>query len=89
MRIEGHAGPIHYTEKGTSKRSRDYGSQGVALAALGVVVLIINPLINALLNVEPRDMSRFSYLSGSLPNLIIQLLVIWSTAAFLEEFLYR
>ena len=31
------------------------------------------------------DMSRFDYLTGNLPNLMIQLVIIWITAAFLEE----
>ena len=34
-------------------------------------------------------MSRFNYLEGNLPNLIIQLVIIWITAAFLEEFIFR
>jgi membrane protease YdiL (CAAX protease family) len=64
-------------------------SLGVAFVILGAVVLLINPIIKALPNVEPRDMSRFSYLTGNLPNLIIQLVIIWITAAFLEEFFFR
>ena len=64
-------------------------SLGVAFAILGAVVLLINPIINAIPNVEPRDMSRFNYLEGNLPNLIIQLVIIWITAAFLEEFIFR
>ncbi len=62
---------------------------GVALAILGVVVLLINPLVNALPNVQPRDISHFDFLNDNLPNLIIQLIVIWITAAFLEEFIFR
>jgi len=64
-------------------------SLGVALAVLGAVVLVINPIVNTIPNVEPRDMSRFGYLTGSLPNLIIQLVNVWITAAFLEEFMFR
>jgi membrane protease YdiL (CAAX protease family) len=64
-------------------------SLGVALAVLGTVVLIINPIMNAIPNLPPQDLSRFDYLAGSLPNLIIQLVVVWITAAFLEEFLFR
>jgi membrane protease YdiL (CAAX protease family) len=61
----------------------------VAFVILGVVVFLINPLIAAFPNVEPRDMSRFNHLTDNLPNLIIQLVVIWVTAAFLEEFIFR
>ena len=61
----------------------------VALAVLGAVVLVINPVINALPNFEPRDMSAFSILTGNLPNLIINLVAMWFTTAFLEELLWR
>ena len=64
-------------------------SLGVALAVLGTVIMIINPIINALPNLPPQDLSRFDYLAGSLPNLIIQLVIVWITAAFLEEFMFR
>lgn len=61
---------------------------GVALGILGAVVLAINPVINAL-NLEPRDMSMFNHLTGNLPSLIINLVAMWITAAFLEELLWR
>ena len=64
-------------------------SLGVALAVLGTVVMIINPVMNAIPNLPPQDLSRFDFLTGSLPNLIIQLVAVWITAAFLEEFLFR
>jgi membrane protease YdiL (CAAX protease family) len=64
-------------------------SLGVALAVLGTVIMIINPIMNALPNLPPQDLSRFEILTGSLPNLIIQLVVVWITAAFLEEFFFR
>ena len=64
-------------------------SLGVALAVLGAVILIINPIMNALPSAGFQDLSRFDYLNGNLPNLMIQLVVIWITAAFLEEFLFR
>ena len=64
-------------------------SIGVALAVLGVVVMIINPAINTIPNLEPRDMSSFSYLTGNLPNLIINLVFMLITAGFLEELLWR
>ncbi len=49
--------------------------------------MVISPIINALPNLEPRDMSRFSPLYGNLPNLIINIVGMLITAAFLEEFL--
>ena len=61
----------------------------VALAVLGAVVLVINPVINALPNFEPRDMSAFGILTGNLPNLIINIVAMWFTTAFLEELLWR
>lgn len=64
-------------------------SLGVALAILGAVVLVINPIMTALPNLPPQDLSRFDYLAGSLPNLVIQLVIVWITAAFLEEFMFR
>jgi len=62
---------------------------GVAFAILGVVVLVINPLLNSIPGIDPRDMSRFNFLKGDLPNLIINLAAMWITAGFIEEFLWR
>lgn len=65
-------------------------SLGVAFAILGAVKIVINPIINAFPNVPPRDMSMYTdYLGGNLPNLLIQLVNVWITAGFLEEFLWR
>ena len=64
-------------------------SLGVALAVLLTVKLIIYPLMNAIPDAGFQDLSRFDYLHGDLPNLIIMLVNIWITAAFLEEFLFR
>jgi len=64
-------------------------SLGVLLAVFGTVILIINPIMNALPNLPPQDLNRFDYLNGNLPNLVIQLVNIWITAAFLEEFMFR
>jgi membrane protease YdiL (CAAX protease family) len=62
---------------------------GVALAILGAVTLVINPITRALPSLASRDMSRFAPLEGSLPNLIVNLVGMLITAAFLEEFLWR
>ena len=64
-------------------------SLGIALAILLTVKLIINPIMNAFPNAGFQDLSRFDYLEGDLPNLIIMLVNIWITAAFLEEFIFR
>ena len=64
-------------------------SLGVALGILGVVVLVINPILNVIPNLEPRDMSHFDLLTGNLPSLLINLVLMWITAGFLEEFLWR
>ena len=64
-------------------------SLGIALAILLSVKLLINPIMSALPNAGFQDLSRFDYLEGDLPNLIIMLVNIWITAAFLEEFLFR
>jgi membrane protease YdiL (CAAX protease family) len=64
-------------------------SLGVALGILGAVVLAINPLIGALPNLEPRDMSMYHHLYRNFPNLVINIVGMWFSAAFLEEFLFR
>jgi membrane protease YdiL (CAAX protease family) len=64
-------------------------SFGVALAVLVTVIFVINPIMNAIPNIPPQDLSRFHFLAGSLPNLIIQIVLVWITAGFLEEFLFR
>ena len=62
---------------------------GVAFAILGSVVLVINPIIEAMPNLEPRDMSRFEHLKGNLPTLILNIILMWVTAGFIEEFMWR
>jgi uncharacterized protein len=64
-------------------------SLAVALLVLASVVMVINPLLQSIPNLEPRDMSHFNVLTGNLPNLIINLVLMWITAGFLEEFLWR
>jgi membrane protease YdiL (CAAX protease family) len=61
----------------------------VALAVLATVIVIVNPIMNIIPNLPPQDLSGFDYLAGSLPNLIIQLVMVWITAGFLEEFMFR
>ena len=64
-------------------------SLGIALTVFLTVKFIINPIMKAIPNAGFQDLSRFDYLKGDLPNLIIILVNIWITAAFLEEFLFR
>jgi len=64
-------------------------SLGVALAVFLTVKLIINPMMNIIPSAGYQDLSRFDFLNGDLPNLLIMLVNIWITAAFLEEFLFR
>jgi len=64
-------------------------SLGVALAVFVAVKVVITPIMNILPGLGPRDMSRFSPLEGNLPNLIVNLVGMYITAAFLEEFLWR
>jgi hypothetical protein len=64
-------------------------SLGISLVVFLAVRFIINPIMATLPNAAYQDLSRFDYLNGDLPNLIIMLIIIWITAAFLEEFLFR
>jgi hypothetical protein len=62
---------------------------GVALVFFGIVALVINPILNAIPNLVPRDMSVFDHLTDNLPNLLINMVFMWLTAGFLEELLWR
>jgi membrane protease YdiL (CAAX protease family) len=64
-------------------------SLGIALVVFLTVRFIINPIMTALPNAGYQDLSRLDYLEGDIPNLIIMLVIIWITAAFLEELLFR
>jgi membrane protease YdiL (CAAX protease family) len=65
------------------------------LMGLGVTVGIIVsfPLLMALVQlvvpIPQQDVSRFAFLRGDLPNLILNVLAMWFTAGFLEELLWR
>jgi membrane protease YdiL (CAAX protease family) len=61
---------------------------GISLAIFVVVAFILNPAINAL-DLAPRDMSRFGPMEDNVANLIINTALMWITAAFLEELLWR
>ena len=64
-------------------------SLGVALVVFGAVIFVIYPILNKIPNLELRDMSHFDVLTGNLPNLLINIVLMWITAGFLEEFLWR
>jgi membrane protease YdiL (CAAX protease family) len=65
------------------------------LMGIGVTVAIIvsftflMPLITAAFPIPQVDNSRFDILQGNLPNLILNMVAAWFTAAFLEELLWR
>jgi membrane protease YdiL (CAAX protease family) len=65
------------------------------LMGFGVTVGIIVsfPLLMALVQlvvpIPQQDVSRFAFLRGDLPNLILNVLAMWFTAGFLEELLWR
>jgi CAAX protease family protein len=65
------------------------------LMGIGVTVAIIisfmflMPLIALAFPAPPVDNSRFDILLGNLPNLILNVVAMWFTAAFFEEFLWR
>lgn len=67
----------------------------VVLAGLGTVVLfgigllIQSLLLPVLLEQETADTSRFNSIEGNLGALIQTLVVVWITAAFAEEVVYR
>lgn len=65
------------------------------LMGLGVTVGIIvsfSPLISLIQLVFPvaqQELSRFEFLRGNLPNLILNVVAMWFTAGFFEELLWR
>ena len=60
----------------------------IAAVVIGAVVLIINPFIRTL-GLPARNMSQFEILEGNLPTLLINLPLMWITAGFVEEVLWR
>ncbi len=63
-------------------------SLGVSLGVLVAVVVLVNPAIGAL-GLPDRDLSRLDIIENDLPNLLVNLIVVWITAAFVEELLFR
>ncbi|KAF5421493.1 MAG: hypothetical protein C5S45_03610 [Candidatus Methanocomedens sp.] len=62
---------------------------GVAVALI-VAIQIVKPLLLlAFPSSGTPDVSHFDPLHGNLPNLIINVVAVWITAGFVEEFLWR
>jgi membrane protease YdiL (CAAX protease family) len=61
---------------------------GVTVAII-VAFTILMPLITLAFPVPQVDNSRFDILHGNLPNLILNVVAAWFTAAFFEELLWR
>ena len=61
---------------------------GVTLGIL-VSFAVLLPLIELAFPNPQENLSRFSFIHGSLPNLILNTVAVWFTAGFLEELIYR
>jgi membrane protease YdiL (CAAX protease family) len=54
-----------------------------------VAATLLSQLVKVVFQTPDADLSRFAPLHGNLPNLIINVVALWFTAGFLEEFLWR
>ena len=54
-----------------------------------VVATLLSQLIKLVFQTPEADLSRFAPLYNNLPNLIINVVALWFTAGFVEEFLWR
>jgi membrane protease YdiL (CAAX protease family) len=61
---------------------------GVTVGFIVFGSLVLSPIQQAFPNVQ-EDLSRFDFLQNDLPNLIINVIAMWFTAGFFEEFLWR
>jgi uncharacterized protein len=61
---------------------------GMTIAFMVTATLLVQLLKLVNLNTE-ADLSRFTPLHGNLPNLVINVVALWFTAGFVEEFLWR
>lgn len=64
---------------------------GVGLTIIMIVVIVIlqEILMLAFPDAVPPDLSRFSALNHNLPNLILNVIVMWIAAGFVEELIWR
>jgi membrane protease YdiL (CAAX protease family) len=62
-------------------------------AGVTVGIIVSFPLLLSLIQLvfpnPQQELSRFAFLRGDLPNLIINVLAMWFTAGFIEELLWR
>lgn len=81
-----------WTDWGVRRPESWLRTVGLALVvSLGVFIAVrfaINPIADALGGTE-RDMSMYSHLTNSVPTLLINLPLMWITAGFMEELLWR
>ena len=64
---------------------------GIGMAIVMIIVIVVSQELASLAfpDAVPPDMSRFGALQGSLPNLILNVVVMWITAGFIEELIWR
>jgi membrane protease YdiL (CAAX protease family) len=62
---------------------------GVTVGFIVSATLLTSLIVLAFPNTPAEDLSRFDFLHNNLPNLIINLVAMWFTAGFFEEFLWR
>jgi membrane protease YdiL (CAAX protease family) len=61
---------------------------GVTVGML-VSFVVLTSLIQLVFPNPQQELSRFAFLRGDLPNLIVNVLAMWFTAGFIEELLWR
>jgi membrane protease YdiL (CAAX protease family) len=70
-------------------RPNSWGRTILIGIGMTVVLIVAGNLLSQLIKTPEADLSRFAPLHGNLPNLIINVVALWFTAGFLEEFLWR
>jgi membrane protease YdiL (CAAX protease family) len=60
-----------------------------ATAGILVSFALLLSLLQLVFPIAEQDVSRFDFMRGSLPNLALNVLAVWFTAAFFEELLWR
>ncbi|MGM0589366.1 MAG: CPBP family intramembrane glutamic endopeptidase [Bacteroidota bacterium] len=79
-----------WADLGLGKPDRWWQPLLIGAGTYGAIMLFsmyVRPYILAL--GERPDISHLLHIQGSLPNLILGLIVVWITAAFLEELIFR
>ncbi|MBI9043495.1 MAG: CPBP family intramembrane metalloprotease [Anaerolineaceae bacterium] len=62
---------------------------GIGMTVVFIVAAtLLSQLIKLIFQTPEADLSRFAPLQGNLPNLIINVVALWFTAGFVEEFLW-